>query len=197
MRPLWTFVLAFGLAITACGKQEQSGQSSTAADGKAKTGEMKGMEGMAGMEGMETGAGDSAGATGAGVKLDRTAADRLGISFARAAVRPLGRETRVVGTLTYAEPRRQYVNARVMGWVERLYADYMGKPVQKGDALLALYSPSWSAHRRSISRHVAWATSRSPQRPSAGSCCGISRRTRSIAWNVPERPAVPSCSARP
>jgi membrane fusion protein, copper/silver efflux system len=144
MRPLWTFVLAFGLVITACGKQERSAQSTSAADGKAKAGEMKGMEGMAGMgamEGMESGAGDSAGAAGAGVSLDRTAADRLGITFARAVVRPVGRETRVVGTLTYAEPRRQYVNARVMGWVEQLYADYMGKPVQKGDPLLALYSP--------------------------------------------------------
>jgi membrane fusion protein, copper/silver efflux system len=136
MRPLWTFVLAFSLAITACAKQEQ------AAEGKAKMEGMKGMEGMAGMgatEGMESSAGDSAGASG--VSLDRTAADRLGITFARAAVRPLGRETRVVGTLNYAEPRRQYVNARVMGWVDQLYADYMGKPVRKGDPLLALYSP--------------------------------------------------------
>jgi membrane fusion protein, copper/silver efflux system len=56
-------------------------------------------------------------------------------------VRPLGRTIRVVGTLGYAEPRRQYVNARVMGWVERLEADYLGKPVRKGDPLLALYSP--------------------------------------------------------
>ncbi|MEA2723652.1 MAG: rane fusion protein copper/silver efflux system [Gemmatimonadales bacterium] len=143
MRPLWVLVVVLGLVITACGKQKQSEQS-TAAVSKPKTEETKGMEGMAGMgemEAMETAAGDSAGPTGAGVKLDRTAADRFGISFARAAIRPLGRETRVVGTLGYAEPRRQYVNARVMGWVERLYADYMGKPVRKGDALLALYSP--------------------------------------------------------
>ncbi len=144
MRPLWIFVLAFSLAITACGKREPSGRPSTAAESKVKKEGMKGMEGMAGMgamEGMETETGDSAGAAGSGVKLDRTAADRFGISFARAAVRPLGRETRVVGTLTYAEPRRQYVNARVMGWVEHLYADYMGKPVRKDDPLLALYSP--------------------------------------------------------
>ena len=143
MRPFWLSLVAFGLVVTACGEQKQSGQS-TAAESKAKAEGKTGMEGMPGMgamEGMETGAGDSTGATGSGVKLDRTAADRIGISFARAAIRPLGRETRVVGTLSYAEPRRQYVNARVMGWVEQLYADYMGKPVRKGDALLALYSP--------------------------------------------------------
>lgn len=142
MRPLWSFLLGLGLAITACAKKEQPGSSRTAGKDKATMEGMKGMEGMAGMgatEGMESSAGDSGGASG--VSLDRTAADRLGITFARAAVRPLGRETRVVGTLTYAEPRRQYVNARVMGWVDQLYADYMGKPVRKGDPLLALYSP--------------------------------------------------------
>lgn len=143
MRRLSIAVLAAGLILTACRKKEQSGPTSPGVQGAASMEGMKGTEGMNGMgsmEGMERGGGDSAGAA-AGVPLDRTMADRLGIAFARAAVRPLGRETRVVGTLTYAEPRRAYVNARVMGWVERLYADYMGKPVQKGDPLLALYSP--------------------------------------------------------
>jgi multidrug efflux pump subunit AcrA (membrane-fusion protein) len=136
MKPLSTLVLAFGVAMTACAKQDRSAQSSTASEGMKG---MQGMEGMAGMEGMEMGGGDSTGV--AGVPLDRTASDRIGITFARAAQRPLGRETRVVGTLTYAEPRRQYVSARVMGWVEQLNADYMGKVVHKGDPLLALYSP--------------------------------------------------------
>jgi membrane fusion protein, copper/silver efflux system len=124
-----------GLSLAACRKGSQS-----ATGDSANMEGMKGMPGMVPMEGMEGGSADSA-ASPAGVPLDRTAADRLGITFARAAVRPLGRETRVVGTLSYAEPRRKYVNARVMGWVEQLYADYAGKPVQKGQALLALYSP--------------------------------------------------------
>jgi Cu(I)/Ag(I) efflux system membrane fusion protein len=134
MRPWITVVVAAGLVAAACGKKESARSSGDGAS-EAGTQSMEGMSGMEGMKGMETG-GDSA-----GVPLDRVMADRLGIAFARAAVRSLGRETRVVGTLTYAEPRRAYVSSRVMGWVERLYADYMGKPVQKGDPLLALYSP--------------------------------------------------------
>lgn len=134
MRPWITVVVAAGLVAAACGKKESARSSGDGAS-EAGTQSMEGMSGMEGMKGMETG-GDSA-----GVPLDRVMADRLGIAFARAAVRSLGRETRVVGTLTYAEPRRVYVSSRVMGWVERLYADYMGKPVQKGDPLLALYSP--------------------------------------------------------
>ncbi len=112
---------------------------------------MPGMKGMASMEGMERGSRDSATA-GAAVPVDRAGAGRLGITFARAAVRPLGRETRVAGMLAYGKPRRQYVSARVMGWVEQLYADYMGKPVRKGEPLLALYSPELvSAHEEYLS----------------------------------------------
>lgn len=148
MSRLWTAALALGLSVgaSACGKQTRiSGRDTTAAT-PAESG--AGMKGMAGMPGMQDTpamdeserSGDSSGA-GPAVPVDRAAASRLGISFARAAVRPIGRETRVVGTLAYAEPRREYVNARVMGWVDRLYADYMGKPVRKGDPLLALYAP--------------------------------------------------------
>lgn len=134
MRRLWITALTAGLVLLACGKKEEAPASGEAPGGAGMAG-MKGMEGMSGMEGMET-PGDSG-----GVPLDRGMADRLGIGFARAAVRPLGRETRVVGALAYAEPRRAFVSSRVMGWVEHLYADYMGKPVRKGDPLLALYSP--------------------------------------------------------
>jgi membrane fusion protein, copper/silver efflux system len=176
MRRLWIVILAGGLAVTACRKQGPPGQSSTRAEGPGKTEGIKGMEGMSGMEGMESGAADSAGGAGPGVALDRSAADRLGITFARAANRPLGRETRVVGTLTYAEPRRQYVNARVMGWVEQLYADYMGKPVHKGDPLLALYSPEL------VSAQEEYLSAR---RLGDESLTAAAKR-RLMLWNIPE-----------
>lgn len=95
---------------------------------------MRGMPGMAAMPGMRM-PGDS------GVQIDRRVTSQYGINFARAAERPVRPSIRLVGTLAYAEPRREYVNVRVQGWVERLYADYVGRPVQQGEPLLALYSP--------------------------------------------------------
>ena len=89
--------------------------------------------GMAGMPGMA--------GTDAGVPVDRATARRLGITFARAAPAAITRSVRLAGTLTYPEPRQVFVNARVHGWVEHLYADYVGKPVREGEPLLALYSP--------------------------------------------------------
>ena len=124
--------------LTACDKKQNAADAMAETKGQ----DMKGMPGMSGMEGMSPGgAGGSADTDTAGVPVDRAAASRLGITFARAANRPIAAGARAVGTLTYAEPRREYVNARVMGWVERLYADYEGKPVRKGEPLLALYAP--------------------------------------------------------
>jgi len=129
--------LALALGLTACRKESPATGDKPGSD--AMDG-MKGMQGMSEMEGMPAGAA-AAGTDTAGVPVDRASASRLGITFARAATRPIAAGSRVVGTLTYAEPRRQYVNARVMGWVEELYADYQGKAVRKGEPLLALYAP--------------------------------------------------------
>ena len=127
-------ILAGGLLILAC--QSRGGEPRAQAGGNT----MAGMPGMAPMAGMSPGAMDSMQADSS-IPIDRRLAGRLGIIFARAAVRPLRREIRVVGSLAYAEPRQQFVSARVMGWVEQLFANYAGKPVRKGDPLLALYAP--------------------------------------------------------
>jgi Cu(I)/Ag(I) efflux system membrane fusion protein len=181
MNRLWTVALALGIGVgvSACDKKANTSGQDTAGmkdtEGKQGMENMPGMQGMGSMEGMERGTGDSS-AAGAAVPVDRAAAGRLGITFARAAVRPIGRETRVVGTLTYAEPRRAYVNARVMGWVERLYADYMGKPVRKGDPLLALYSPEL------VSAQEEYLSAR---RLGDASLTAAARRRLDL-WNIPE-----------
>ena len=134
---------ALVLLAGACGPAGKHGESvrRTGDSEAGSKGGMSGMPGMGSMEGMDHGPHGEGGADSTGVPLDRTAAGRLGITFARAAMRPVGHGTRVVGTLTYAEPRREYVNARVMGWIEELYADFTGKSVRKGEPLLALYAP--------------------------------------------------------
>lgn len=129
------------VGLAACGSGGGGG-ASAATGGPAMAGRpaqetMPGMPDMEGMPSMAHGSGSDT----AGVPVDRAAAQRLGITFARAALRPIAQGTRVTGILAYAEPRRVVVSARVTGWVEELFADYTGKPVRPGDALLALYAP--------------------------------------------------------
>lgn len=119
-----TIGLLLAVALTACTKKSPPADA------------MAGMQGMPGMPGTQ-----AAGPDTSGVSVNRTEAERLGITFARATERPVRSSVRAVGVLKFAEPNLVYVNARVGGWVEHLYADYVGKRVHQGEPLLALYSP--------------------------------------------------------
>ena len=164
----WLAAAAFALFAGACGRAEDGAKTArTRGDSAAP----RDMPEMSGMEGMSSMVPDSA-----GVPLDRRAAERLGITFARAAMRPVSRGARVVGTLTYAEPRQEYVNARVMGWVEELYADFAGKPVRKGDPLLAIYAPEL------LSAQEEYLTARRL----GDSSLVVAARRRLELWNVPD-----------
>ncbi len=176
-RSRWTLGVAVtgALALAACGRDEGKPDGMAGMQGMEG---MKGMEGMPGMPGMTQmeGMGPGGGASDSGVSIDRAGAASLGITFARAAMRPVGRGTRVAGTLGYAEPRREYVNARVMGWVEELYADYLGKPVRNGEPLLALYSPELLSAQEELLSAIRL----------GDSTLAAAARRRLALWNVGE-----------
>ena len=136
MKRVMIGLLVAAVTLTACQEKAPRRNEVASMNGMQDTGQTAGMPGMPGMPGTP-----AAGADTSGVPVNRTEAERLGITFARATQRPVRRSVRAVGVLKYAEPRLVYVNARVNGWVERLYADYVGKTVQVGEPLLALYSP--------------------------------------------------------
>jgi Cu(I)/Ag(I) efflux system membrane fusion protein len=48
---------------------------------------------------------------------------------------------RAVGRVTTDERRTAHIHAKFEGYVERLYVDFTGMAVKKGDPLLAIYSP--------------------------------------------------------
>ncbi|MCS1409820.1 MAG: Cation efflux system protein CusB [Verrucomicrobia subdivision 3 bacterium] len=50
-------------------------------------------------------------------------------------------EIRMVGKVTYDESRISYITSWVPGRLDRLYVDYTGVPVEKGDHLVYMYSP--------------------------------------------------------
>lgn len=65
----------------------------------------------------------------------------LGVKIEQVIERTLESVVRTVGTVAYDERRIRQINPRVSGWITRLYADYTGRPVKKGDPLFILYSP--------------------------------------------------------
>jgi RND family efflux transporter MFP subunit len=76
------------------------------------------------------------------VTLSGDAARRIGVTYARVTLGALPQTINTVGFVTYDETRLTTVNTKIEGWVERLFVDFTGAPVQKGQPLLELYSPA-------------------------------------------------------
>lgn len=123
------------------------------------------------------------------VRLDADAARRIGVRYVVAESKIVDRTVETVGTVTYDETRIVDVNPKIDGWVERLYVDFTGAPVRRGQALLALYSPMLvSAQeelilaRRLFDESGADPTGRSAER--ARRLLEASRR-RLAYWDIP------------
>ncbi len=65
----------------------------------------------------------------------------VGVRTAQVARQHVEGTVRTVGNLVYDETRTVQIHTRVAGWIERLFVDYVGKPVRRGQPLFALYSP--------------------------------------------------------
>jgi len=63
---------------------------------------------------------------------------------------------RSVGQVMMDETRFTKVQTRIDGWIEKVYVDFTGKFVEKGQPLLTLYSPRcWPASGNTCSLSVA------------------------------------------
>ena len=85
---------------------------------------------------------DEAGATPGVVSIDPTLVNNLGVRTAIAERGTLPRRIETVGYIGYDEDTLQHVHTRVEGWIERLAATASGDPVEKGQLLFELYSPT-------------------------------------------------------
>ena len=65
----------------------------------------------------------------------------LGVRSVPAVLKPLNREIRTVGKIAYDETRITHIHARLNGWIEQVFVDFVGEPVKKGQPLFTLYSP--------------------------------------------------------
>ena len=78
---------------------------------------------------------------GPAVTIDPVIVQNMGVRVAPVVFGSVQREVRVVGYLEEPEPLHRDINLRVRGWIEKLYADTDGMPIEKGQKLFDLYSP--------------------------------------------------------
>lgn len=76
-----------------------------------------------------------------GVMISPQKQQLIGLQTVRVTPRVLSQVIRTVGRVEYDERALAHVHTKVEGWVEKLYADFTGQWVSKGQPLLEIYSP--------------------------------------------------------
>jgi Cu(I)/Ag(I) efflux system membrane fusion protein/cobalt-zinc-cadmium efflux system membrane fusion protein len=76
------------------------------------------------------------------IRIDPVTIQNMGVRLARVKRKALVRNIRAYGTVAYDERHMKVVSAWVGGRIDKLYVDFTGVEVRKGDPLAELYSPA-------------------------------------------------------
>lgn len=81
----------------------------------------------------------------------------IGVKTATVSVQPLTKNIRTVGLVEYDQRRLNTINTKLEGWVEKLYINFTGTYVRKGDPIADIYSPELWATQQEFINMVRWA----------------------------------------
>jgi Cu(I)/Ag(I) efflux system membrane fusion protein/cobalt-zinc-cadmium efflux system membrane fusion protein len=75
------------------------------------------------------------------IRIDPVTMQNMGVRTGRVERKTLVKDIRTVGNIIYDETKIFTVNTKFSGWIEKLYIDFVGDAVKKGQALFEIYSP--------------------------------------------------------
>jgi len=81
----------------------------------------------------------------------------IGARTIAASIQSLQRNIRTVGKIEYDERKLTTINAKVEGWIEKLYVNFTGTFVKRGEPLADIYSPELWATQQEFINLVRWA----------------------------------------
>jgi RND family efflux transporter MFP subunit len=76
-----------------------------------------------------------------GVKINPNTVQNMGVKVEKVIRKKLEKTIRTSAIIEYDETKIYNVNTKFMGWIDKLFVDYTGENVNKGDPLLTIYSP--------------------------------------------------------
>lgn len=120
------------------------------------------------------------------VTIDPERQQLIGLRTEPVALGNVSGELRALGRVVADETRVRKVNVKVDGFVERLFVDFVGKPVAKGQALFSFYSPDFVSAQREylLALGTQKALSGGSLQGSGGDLLASARR-RLTLWDVP------------
>ncbi len=119
------------------------------------------------------------------IEIDPATMQNIGVKTTEVPVRALQQSVRTTGRFMVNEQAQHVVSLKIDGWVEKLWVDYEGARVQKGQRLLDLYSPALVATQEEYL--IAW---RQAQRMAGTSAADDAKRLLEAArrrlayWDV-------------
>ncbi|KJS01539.1 MAG: hypothetical protein VR65_08625 [Desulfobulbaceae bacterium BRH_c16a] len=75
------------------------------------------------------------------IRIDAVTIQNMGVRTAPVRTAELSKSIRALGTVTFDETKIYAVNVKFNGWIEKLYVDFVGESVRKGQPLFDIYSP--------------------------------------------------------
>ncbi len=75
------------------------------------------------------------------VMLNPSTQQLIGVRYTDVRRADMRRTIRTVGTIQMDDTKISRVHVKIAGWIDKVYLDYVGKLVQKGQPLFTLYSP--------------------------------------------------------
>jgi Cu(I)/Ag(I) efflux system membrane fusion protein len=179
-------VVVFGAGLFASGyfwamKSMAPAPGTDVAENSEKMQGMENMSGMAGMSGMTPGM----------IMVSPEKQQLTGVRTTVVEKKPLSRAVRTVGVITYDETKVTRVHSKIEGWIDKLYVDYTGKLVEKGQPLFTIYSPDLLATQQeyllAMKARDRLSTSSIPEVKSGAESLVEASKRRLALWDISEK----------
>ena len=74
----------------------------------------------------------------------------IGVTYGTVSYEAIAHTIKAVGKVSFDETKIYRIHPRFEGWIEKVFADFTGKEVKKGDPLLTIYSPELLASQQEL-----------------------------------------------
>ena len=121
------------------------------------------------------------------VTINPVVIQNMNVQTATVERRDLEQEIRTVGYLEYDQERMVTVTTKYAGWVEKVYVNYVGEPVEKGQPLFEIYSPELVQTEQELLSAIVYAKKFDTSNTEAGrraSALVESARERLRYWDI-------------
>jgi RND family efflux transporter MFP subunit len=124
------------------------------------------------------------------VKINPQKQQLIGVQYSEVQEKTFAEAIRTVGRVTYNETRIARIQPKIEGWIEKVYVDYTGKLVKKGQPLLTIYSPQLVSTQQEllIAKKSMDSLSNSPFKEASSGAMSLYEATRERLklWDISE-----------